>query len=158
MRNIRGLSSFVADASVFVEYIIESTPYRDRASKLFEKASTGELELYVSPITLSEVLYVASRIYRAAGVKNPNKEAFNYLLWIGARAEIVEVDRDIAVRAGELRKQLRIALPDCYVIATAEAVKATPLFKGVEGEMKPILTQLRRLGAAFLEELEAEGI
>jgi len=32
------------------------------------------------------------------------------------------------MRAGELKKALHIALPDCYVIATAEKVDAIPLF------------------------------
>jgi len=58
------------------------------------------------------------------------------------------------IRAGELRKTLRIALPDCYVISTAEAMKATPLFKSIEKEMKPIPPNMRKLGVKFLEEIQ----
>ncbi len=58
------------------------------------------------------------------------------------------------IRAGELKKQLHIALPDCYVNATAETVKATPVFKTVEKVMEPALTKLKRLGVKFLEEIK----
>ena len=45
---------------------------------------------------------------------------------------MVDVDDFISMRAGELKKALHIALPDCYVIATAEKVDAIPLFKRIE--------------------------
>ncbi|MEM2122156.1 MAG: PIN domain-containing protein [Candidatus Bathyarchaeia archaeon] len=155
MRSIGGLQPrFAVDSSVLIEYIVESAPLRDRAAKLLEKASTGILKLYVSPVTLSETLHVASRIYRAADVEDYNDEAYRYILWVKARTELVEAGWDIAVRAGELRKMLGIALPDCYVIATAEEVEAEPLYAAVEDEMKPILNRMKGLRTAFLEELE----
>lgn len=45
-------------------------------------------------------------------------------------------------------------MQDCYAIASAEAVKATPLFKKLEEEMKPIISELRSLGVKFLEEIK----
>ena len=147
-------SSLVLDTSVLVEYIVERAPYRGLVERLFEEARSGRLKLYTSPVTLSETLYVASRIYAAASLPNPNREALDYVLWLEARAEVVVVDEEIALRAGELKKALRIALPDCYVIATAEKVGAKPLFKKLEREMEPVRNELKRLGALFLEELK----
>jgi predicted nucleic acid-binding protein len=80
------------------------------------------------------VLYVVSRIYRAAGLKNPNVEALHFVEWVKRRSNIVNIDENVAMRAEELKKQLRIALPDCYVISTAEAMDAAPLFKRQESE------------------------
>ena len=62
---------FVLDTSVIVDYIVLRSAYRPKVVKLFDKVLRSELELYVSPITLSESLYVASRIYEASGIKDP---------------------------------------------------------------------------------------
>ena len=69
------------------------------------------------------------------------------------RAKVVEVNQDIMLKADELKKQLHIALLDCYVIATAQTIKAIPLFKTIEKEMENILAELRNLGVKFLEEI-----
>ncbi len=144
----------VLDTSVIIEYIIMRSPYRSVVTRLFEKASARQLDLYVNTVTLSETLYVASRIYEASGVDEPNKEALDFTEWIRSKTYVINIDEDIALRAGELKKQLHIALPDCYVIATAKAMNATPLFKKQEDEMKPVINDLRRLGVKFLTEIE----
>ncbi len=146
-------SRLVLDTSVLVEYIVLRSPYRQKVVRLFEASRRGLVKLYVSPVTLSELLYVASRIYQAAGLPNPNQEAYYYVEWVRRRTSLVEVSEEVAVRAGELKKKLRIALPDCYVIASAEAVGAKPLFRHAEEEMKLVIDELRRLGVEFLDEL-----
>lgn len=148
------MERLVPDAGVLVEYVVSRSPYRPKVAKLLYKASAGELELYISVVTLSEVLYVISRIYQVAGVSDPNGETLDFIEWIKSRAQVVNVNEDIALRAGELKKQLRISLPDCYVIASAEAVKAVPLFKRLEEEMGPVISDLRKLGVRFLDEIE----
>ena len=45
---------------------------------------------------------------------------------------MVDANGDLAIRAGELKKGLGIALTDCYVITAAETVEATPLFRRIE--------------------------
>ena len=76
----------VLDTSVIVEYVVLGSTYRPKVVKLFELASKGGVELYVNPVTLSEVLYVVSRIYQAAGVEDPNGEALDYVEWVKRRA------------------------------------------------------------------------
>ena len=66
---------------------------------------------------------------------------------------MVDANEDLAIGAGELKKRLGIALTDCYVIAAAETVEATPLFRRIEKEMEPVLTELRRYNVTFLEEV-----
>lgn len=56
---------------------------------------------------------------------------------------------EIAIQAGELRKRIRIALPECYVIATAKAYGGIPLFRKVEEEMGPFEGYLRDIGVQF---------
>lgn len=147
----------VLDAGILVEYIVAGSPYREFVEGLFSRSKRGELGLYVSAVTLAEVLYVASRIYSAAGIEDPNGEAENFVTWIASRAGIINVDPQIAKAAGELRKRFRIALPDCFVIATAIMVGGSALFKRVEREMRDIEEELRRLGAVFAEDYVRRG-
>jgi len=135
-----------------VEYIVAGSPYREFIEDLLSKSRRGELELYVSAATLTEALCAVSRIYSAAGVEDPNGEAENFVTWITSRARIVGVDARIAKAAGELRKRLRIALPGCFVIATAKIIGGSALFKRVEHEMRSVEEELRRLGAVFAED------
>ncbi|RLG08267.1 MAG: PIN domain nuclease [Thaumarchaeota archaeon] len=144
---------FSLDTSVLIEYIVKSAPYRLKVIELLEKSATGEFELYLSPIILTEALYIASRVYEIAGEENPNESALNYVTWIKKRCNVIDIDDFISMRAGELKKALHIALPDCYVIATAEKVDAIPLFKKIEKEMKPVSEILKKLRVKFLDQI-----
>jgi len=63
------------DTSALIELIIAGSPYRDYVENLFLKSRRGEVELYVNTVTLAEVVYMAARIYKLAGVRDPNAEA-----------------------------------------------------------------------------------
>ena len=144
---------FSLDTSVLIEYIVKSAPYRLKVVELLEKSATGEFELYLSPIILTEALYIASGVYEIAGEENPNESALNYVTWIKKRCNVIDIDDFISMRAGELKKALHIALPDCYVIATAEKVDAIALFKKIEKEMKPVSEILKKLRVKFLDQI-----
>ena len=62
------------------------------------------MNLIINSVTLSETLYIASRIYQYAHIPGPNAEALNYILWIKGLAKIIEPTYEIAVTAGELKK------------------------------------------------------
>ena len=148
------MKPLVLDTSVLVEYIIKRSPHRETVSNLLEKASLGELDIYITTLTLSELLYITSRIYEIAGLENPNREALDYLEWIKQRTRTINITEEIAIQAGELKKHLHLALADCTVIAAARTLKATPVFKKMEKEMKPVAKDLRRLGVKYLNELK----
>ena len=141
----------VLDTGVLVEYIVKRAPYRHKVVDLFKNADEGNIKLFMSPITLSETLYVASRIYEASSTPDPNEEALKYVEWLKGRVSVVSITEEIAKRAGELKKELRMALPDCYVIATADHIEGSPLFRRVEREMEPFLDRLEKLGVLFLD-------
>jgi len=138
---------------VIAEYLDESSPYG--VERLFDALAAGAARAYVTPVTLSEVIYVAARIYSEAGVRDPNARAVELAEWLLALPGVAlePVGREAAVAAGELRKRFRMALPDLYVIAVGALRGAIPLFLKLEGEMKPYEGELRRLGVAFWEEL-----
>jgi len=135
-----------------VEYIVAKSPYRKFIEDLFSRSRRSELELYVSTVTLAEIFYAASRIYSIAGVEDPNREAENFVTWITLRAKPVNIDFQLAKTARELKKKLRIALPDCFVIALAMIMDGNALFKKVEHGMLSIEDKLRKLSVIFAED------
>ena len=154
MRTYSKEDKLVLDTSVFIEYIVRRALYRGIVERLFNKADVGRIKLYTTPVTLSETLYIASRIYEAASEEDPNRLAADYIKWIRERVSVIEVCNEVIFGAGGLKKTLHLALPDCYVIASASAVDGTPLFRSIEREMKPVLNKLRVYRVKFLEELK----
>lgn len=148
--------AFVLDTSVVVEYVNEDSPYG--VERLFDMLSSGYVKAYVTPVTLSELVYVAARMYAKAGIRDPNERALELVEWLLALPGVAlePVGREVAVAAGELRKSLKLALPDLYVIAVGVLRGATPLFLRLETEMKPYERELRSLGVAFWEEVRCQ--
>lgn len=66
-------------------------------NKLFNDAIKNTVTLYVTPITISELIYAASRIYEIAAVEKPNEDAQNYVEWLNARIKTVELTSNIPV-------------------------------------------------------------
>ena len=91
------------------------------------------------------------RLRRAKpGASEPNKRAIDFATWITNITKIVEVNSQIAFRAGELRKIFSISLADCYVIAAAEYLKIKALFLKPEKEMLKNIELIRRLPVSFI--------
>ncbi len=76
--------------------------------------------------------------------------------------KIVDVDPRIINRVVEeeksewdkkLKRTLRIALPDCFVIASAKKIGGAALFKKVEEEMRPVFKELRKHNVLFAQEM-----
>ena len=144
--------AFVLDTSVIVEYLDEDSPYG--VERLFDSLAAGAVKVYITPLTLSEVVYVAARIYTKAGVRDPNARATELIEWLLALPGVAlePIGEEAAMVAGELRKRFRLALPDLYVIAVGRLRGAAPLFLKLEEEMKPYEEELRKLGVTFWEE------
>lgn len=70
----------VLDTSVIIEYIIARSTYRPIVENIFQQSLQGFLKLYITPITLSEILYTAARIYEAAKLEDPDREAYDYVI------------------------------------------------------------------------------
>jgi len=145
------MTSYVVDSSVILERIIRSSPYKAKVERLFSEAR-GRVKLFVTLPTLSEVLYAASRIYELAGVEQPNEEAGTLVEWVKTRCRVAAPGENTAMRAGELKKVLKLALVDCYVIAAAEELGCKALFLKREREMLEREELLKRLPIEFLAE------
>jgi len=122
------MTSYMVDSSVILEKIVRTSPLKARVERPFDEAKEGRVLLLVPLPTLSEVFYAASRIYSLAGVKRPNEEAYTLVEWVKSRCRLVTPSKSAALRAGEFKKLLELALVDCYVIAVAEEVGGRALF------------------------------
>jgi len=146
------MTLYVVDSSVILERIIRTSPLKARVERLFDEARKGRAVLLATLPTLSEVLYAASRIYSLAGVERPNEEAYTLVEWVKSRCRLVAPGESAALRAGELKKLLGLALVDCYVIAVAEEVGGRALFLRREREMLGKEELLSQLPVEFLAE------
>ena len=144
----------VLDTSVIAEYLDEESPYSAEIEELFQRIFEGKTEAYLPLTTVSESIYVAAKIYEEAGIENPNEEALRLVKWLlsSPNIKLAKPTLEISIHAGELKKEIRIALTDCYVIATAKALKATPLFLKLEKEMEPHKEKLEKHGVKYLIE------
>ncbi len=129
----------VVDTGVLVEYINESSPHHPKVRKLLE----GNNSLYITPVTMSEVMYVGYRVYKAAGLSNANELARELFLWASLKLKVTDVNKDVALQAGEIKKKYGIALPDCYVIATANHLGVKALFKR-EKELIAVIDKIEK--------------
>jgi predicted nucleic acid-binding protein len=152
MKEFQREKRLVLNSGVLVEYVVKRAPYRMKVENLFNESFKGNIKLYTTLLALSETLYIISKIYKEASIPKPNEEALNYIIWLKTRLSFAEITEEIAIRAGELKKKLGIALPDCYVIASAEALNAVPVFRKVEAEMTYVHDKLKQYNIKFLEE------
>ena len=129
----------IVDTGVLIEYINEAGKYHEKVRKLIESSAT----LFVTPITLSEVLYVSYRVYKAAGLNDANDYAKEFVEWLLSKLKVTEINHEIVIKAGEIKKKYGIALPDCYVLATADYLKDKALFKK-EKEIVQALDRIKK--------------
>lgn len=132
--------SAVIDTGVLVEYINEESEHHEKVKELIDSSDNS---LFITPVSLSEVLYVSYRIYKAAGLNDANNHAKEFVKWLSFKLNVTDINQDIIIEAGEVKKKYGIALPDCYVIATANNLRVKALFKK-EKEIIQIIDKLRK--------------
>jgi len=148
-------TKIVIDTSVVIEYIDRAGPWHRLARAIFNRIVRGQIIAYIPAIILSEVLYVARKIYGKVGLSNPKDKAVRLVRWLYQHPNIRVVGRNLRliVLAGLIKTKYHLAMSDCYVLALAKLLKAKPLFRKKEKEMMKHMNTLRRLyGIVFLED------
>ena len=148
--------ALVIDTGVLIEYLDLSSPLAPKIEKLYNKSLENEINLYTTSLVIAETLYISAKFYKVMGVENPNRRAHEYIIWLKnyVKLKTINIDNNLAEEMGELKKRLGIALVDCSIIALAKRINGMPLFRRIEREMKPVLNELRKLGALFIDEIE----
>ena len=145
----------VVDTGVVIEYIDKSGPWNKYARIIFSEIIQGRIVAYIPIITLSEILYVAKRIYEKKGVQESKKKALSLIRWLYQHPNIRIVGKSLRaiILAGLIKSKYRLAMSDCYVLALAKLLKAKPIFRKKEREMFKYVNTLKRVyGVIFLED------
>jgi toxin FitB len=115
----------IVDSSGWIEYIADASN-----ADFFEPAITDSEHLFVPTICLYEVF---KRVLQELG-----EERALDAIGIMSLGTIIDLDRQIAVHAAHISKELKLAMADSIILATARACDATlwtqdEHFKGIEG-------------------------
>ncbi|MGC9105910.1 MAG: type II toxin-antitoxin system VapC family toxin [Thermoprotei archaeon] len=118
------MKRLVLDAGVILGFL------EGKFYEAYEGLLNGDVEAYVSSITLAEVKYV---LCRKLGEKRAN-EVFEKLVNSGL-FHVVDVLPEVVNYASECKCRYKIALGDCFTIATAKYLGTKALFRE-ESELK----------------------
>lgn len=145
-------NKIVLDSSIIIEYLDEESPYKNKIEQLYNNILQRKIEAYIPITTLSEIVYISTKIYQEAGFINPNENTIKFINWLlnYPNIKIAKNTIEISLLAGEIRKIAKISLIDCYVIATAKNIQAIPLFLKIEKEMEPCIDLLMKYNVQFL--------
>ena len=124
-------TKIVVDTSVIIEYIDKAGPWHRYAKAIFNEIIRGRAVAYIPTIVLSEVLYVAKRIYERTRAPKPKKKAIRLVKWLYYHPNVRIIGRKfrMIVLAGLIKAKYRLAISDCYVLALAKLLKAKPIFR-----------------------------
>lgn len=148
-------TSIVLDTSVIIEYIDRAGPWHRYAEAIFSEIIQGRVLAFVPIVVMSEVLYVARRIYEKMGVPDPKRKSIRLIRWLYQHPNIRIVGGGFRVimLAGLIKAKYHLAMSDCYVLALAKILNAKPVFRKKEKEMKKHLGALKsRYDVVFLED------
>jgi predicted nucleic acid-binding protein len=107
----------VVDAGVVLARLDRRRPSYSEASRLFERASTGRVSLYLSVVNLAEVMQHAREYVRATGL--------DLVAMLNAfRVAIHSPGAEVAQRAADLSGTTELSLADRFAAGTAAALAA----------------------------------
>lgn len=114
---LRGIDNLPAGAGVLVDstpiaYVLDGHALAAEFAPLFEKAEAGALRLFVTPITVAEV--VAGPL--GAG-REAQAEQYRIAMTSGPGVSFVPLNGDAAVLAARFRIRYRLKLPDAFQLA-----------------------------------------
>lgn len=99
------------DTNIFVYYLDSNSSFYSQAEKLFDQITVGNLSIFTSVITLSELLSI-----KATETQLYNLEQELLLI---PNLTIIDVNREVAKEAAKIRREYGFRLPDSIQLATA---------------------------------------
>jgi len=112
------MKSFALDASAAVDYI-QSGPGAAKVEELLAAAIRQQLRLFIATVNLAEVFYLT---WQRTGQEDARRTVANLS---HLPIQIVPVNLELALRAGELKAVHKIPYVDCIAAALAYQQNAT---------------------------------
>lgn len=112
MNGMRSLKKVALDSNIFIYYFNNDFKFGKRAKAIIDLLDNNKLEAITNVTTLIEVLSPKTLSVRTA------REIENVFYSV-PNLKIVDVDREIAVLAAQIRRQYGFRSPDCFQLASA---------------------------------------
>jgi len=120
-------SRYVLDSTAFLNMFEEETG-ADTVQELLERANRGEIFVFVSFVTFTEVFYITIR-------RKGEEEGLGRMALMEALAVTrIESSEELSLKAGSLKALYRISFADAWVAATAMFYDAILVHKDPEFE------------------------
>ncbi len=130
------MANTVFDSSAVLALLFDE-PAAEQVEQLLSQAVDQNKEVYISAVNWTEVLYRVQQIQGEAGVKVAKEFEHETTL------EVVDVNRELAEIAAELKASYRLSLGDAYCAALAKQMKAV-LVTG-DREFEPLENQFKKI-------------
>jgi PIN domain nuclease of toxin-antitoxin system len=130
------LANTVFDSSAVLALLFDE-PAAEQVEQLLSQAVDQSKEVYISVVNWTEVLYRVQQIQGEAGVKVAKQFEHETTL------AVVDVNREFAELAAELKASYRLSLGDAYCAALAKQMKAV-LVTG-DREFEPLESQFKKI-------------
>ncbi len=130
------MANTVFDSSAVLALLFDE-PAAEQVEQLLSQAVDQNKEVYISAVNWTEVLYRVQQIQGEAGVKVAREFEHETTL------EVVDVNRELAEIAAELKASYRLSLGDAYCAALAKQMKAV-LVTG-DREFEPLENQFKKI-------------
>ena len=127
-----------------------------QAKAVVDSVNQGETTAILTPLTLTEIIYVAERVYQEVYTQAESeifaRKLYDFIYY-HPYVEIKPLDYELCLNAGIIKTRYNIAFSDCFLLALSEHDNASVLFKDVENEMKQNIHELNeRFDLKFLED------
>lgn len=113
---MKNFKSVALDSNIFIYLFQEDPEFIEKVRKLFKLISERDISILTSIISVSEALSYPSPDEVLEGIKS----SFYSL----PKLRILDVDRKIAFRTADIRRQYKFRTPDAIQLATALEAKA----------------------------------
>ncbi len=144
------------DTGVWIEYINTRGTLHNEAKIVIDSVTQGKATAILTPLTMTEIYYVAERVYREVHAPPKSEKLANKLydfIYYHPFVEIKPLDYELCLNAGIIKTKYNIAFSDCFLLALSKKSDAIVLFKSVESEMRQNIKELNRhFNLKFLED------
>lgn len=143
------------DTGVWIEYINTRGTLHPQAKAVVDSVNRGEATAVLTPLTLTEIYYVAERVYQEVYTQSQShilaRKLYDFVYY-HPHIEIKSLDYEICLNAAIIKSRYNVAFSDCFLFALSEKDNVTILFKNVESEMKKNINELsKHFNLRFLE-------
>ncbi|MDL5503364.1 MAG: PIN domain-containing protein, partial [Candidatus Methanoperedens sp.] len=133
------------DTGVWIEYINTCGVLHHQAKAVVDSVNQGKVTAILTPLTLTEIYYVAQRVYQEVHTQSRSEILARKLydfIYYHPHVEVKNLDYELCLKAGIIKSRYNIALSDSFLLAISEHDNTTVLFKNLESEMKPNIQEL----------------